>query len=111
MKRKLSFLTGVALAGLMLGLPLFAQDAGPAPQPNAQTNFGANFIDENGNGICDRFENGTPMGSRMHRQNAQGRNFIDENGDGVCDNRGQGRMGRGHRGGRFQQGRMLHRMR
>lgn len=42
--------------------------------PNSGT--GANFTDENGDGVCDN--RGTA---------GTGANFADENGDGICDNR------------------------
>jgi len=123
----------LAIFGLFVGAGLFAQDQtgkaqnGKAVQEKVQTQArtndgtpqgrGMQFIDEDGNGICDRFEQGQAMGPRghgkgmgkSHRGMRQGRNFIDENGDGVCDNRGSGGMrgkaghgqgrGRGHRPG------------
>lgn len=44
---------------------------------------GQNFVDEDGDGICDN------KGSCQ--QNGEcGKNFVDEDGDGVCDNKGSG---------------------
>lgn len=55
-----------------------------------------NFIDENGNGICDRFEQHQSMGHNAGRGMGHGPNFIDEDGDGICDHRSGGGM---HNGG------------
>jgi hypothetical protein len=47
---------------------------------------GQNFVDEDGDGVCDNC--GSVPGSGMGSQNgngAMGSNFIDEDGDGVCD--------------------------
>lgn len=68
-----------------------------------QTTRALNFIDENGNGICDRFEQMQRIGPGA---NGRGRNFVDEDGDGICDHRGVNGMGmyhKHHRGGRFHQ--------
>lgn len=52
----------------------------------ATTNIGNNYVDANGDGICDN--HGTNCG-----------NYVDTNGDGVCDNYGtNGSFG--HHGGR-----------
>jgi hypothetical protein len=69
---------------------------------------GAAFIDNNKNGVCDNYENGTPRqglgkrkatgkGQGYHRGNGQSRgngqcrggscNFTDENKNGICDYR------------------------
>ena len=42
---------------------------------------GCQFIDENGDGICDYYGTG----------NYCGQYYVDENGDGICDNYGAGR--------------------
>ncbi|MDU5209327.1 MAG: hypothetical protein E6441_08675 [Clostridium sp.] len=55
---------------------------------------GENFVDADGNGICDNYD---------EKQNINGKNYIDEDNDGVCDNynsdNGQGQRKR-FRGGR-----------
>ena len=53
-------------------------------QPAVPT--GQNFIDEDGDGVCDTCGNvpGTGMGNQ-HGTGAMGSNFVDEDGDGVCD--------------------------
>ena len=59
---------------------------------------GANYVDADGDGVCDRYDGGcTPAGS--------GANYVDADGDGVCDryDGGCARNGgghQGHRGGR-----------
>ena len=69
---------------------------------------GMNFIDENGNGICDRFEQGQGMRQGNRGQGKRGQGFIDENGDGICDHRGAGNMrhGKGRGAGRPGHGSM-----
>jgi len=48
-----------------------------------------NFVDENGDGVCDNYQNGGKQGKCA--------NFVDENGDGVCDNcKGKGSLGKGN---------------
>lgn len=54
--------------------------------PNTQLGNGQNFIDEDGNGICDRYEQGQGFRHGKGRGMGRGSNFVDENGDGVCDN-------------------------
>jgi len=56
-----------------------------------------NFIDENGDGICDYFQNGTRTNSRFGK-NIANRNFVDADGNSVCDNYGTS-QGRGLRNG------------
>ena len=41
---------------------------------------GRNFVDANGDGLCDNYGTGT----------GRGQYFVDANGDGVCDNYGTG---------------------
>jgi len=72
---------------------------------------GRNFVDEDGNGICDfagefcRYVDENYDGICDYcgiEQNGYGCHFVDADGDGICDNyRGQGLgLGRGFRGGR-----------
>lgn len=49
---------------------------------------GQNFVDENKNGVCDRFENGKPLG--------RGPNFTDADKNGICDHRENGTKGNGN---------------
>ena len=44
-----------------------------------------NFIDEDGDGICDLYQTGNQAGRQFGRHSGQ-MNFIDADGDGVCDN-------------------------
>ncbi len=120
---KILTIVAVALAipGLFVGNSLIAQDKPDNAQQQQTTRTmvqsqtqlnsdgtpmgrGMHYIDENGNGICDRFEQG---GQHM-QQNAghrmgRGMNSMDENGNGMCGQgqRGSGRMhnGRGHGNG------------
>ena len=47
---------------------------------------GADFVDEDGDGVCDLYQAGG-RGTGMHHGMGRGAgaNFIDEDGDGVCD--------------------------
>lgn len=116
--------TLTVLLGLLLGGALIAQDNPPERQ-NQQTlqernqfrnqvsdgenlaGPGMNFIDEDGNGICDRFEHGQNMhqnmGRNMGRGMGHGQHFMDEDGDGICDYRSGSDMNGGgmHRGGGY----------
>ena len=50
----------------------------PAKKQNGTNSASGNFVDKNGNGVCDNFE--------ARSGNGHGRNFVDKNGDGICDN-------------------------
>lgn len=111
MKTRL-FITMAAFVALTVAAS--AQTTGkttaPAQQGNGQ---GTAWVDNNNNGVCDNYENGTRMGrgqaagkgQAMHHGRGrgagrgqgmaqargtgrnQGPNFIDENKNGICDNR------------------------
>ena len=66
--------TFVSLAALTLALSVCASGAMAAGMGR-----GANFVDADGDGVCDNYaEGGRGMG--------RGANFADADGDGVCDN-------------------------
>ncbi len=74
------------------------------------TPAGQNFVDENGDGICDTCGNipGTGTGNQ-NGNGAAGSNFVDLDGDGVCDTCGTAPADGtgnqyGHQGGRGGQG-------
>ncbi len=95
-----TILLTVALA--MMTVVAFGQDnqqvkATDEVQTGTQTQVwrGPFFVDDNNNGICDNFENGTRRG-RGQGRNARGRYFVDADNDGICDNFQSGnRLGRG----------------
>ncbi|MGI6573934.1 MAG: hypothetical protein ACOX19_11170 [Fermentimonas sp.] len=95
-----TILLTIALA--MMTAVAFGQDNQQAKatdkvQTETQTQAwrGPFFVDEDNNGICDNFENGTRPG-RGQGRNARGRYFVDEDNDGICDNFQSGnRPGRG----------------
>ncbi len=105
--------TGLAMAQDADDEAAPVQDA-PAVQADA---WGPNFVDEDEDGVCDRYQDGTQQG-RMGRGNGWGRRngmghgrgggpaFVDADGDGVCDRyqdgTWQGRRGRGNGWGRGQ---------
>jgi hypothetical protein len=100
----------LAFAVLLVGsVTASAQTARkPAATTQAGTSVGPNFVDANGDGICDYYQSGTRRG-RMSAAGAGngpgngtgnrgvGPNFVDANGDGICDHfqsgAGQGRLG------------------
>ena len=103
MIRKLMVPVFAALALVMvMGTVAFAADA-PVTQPAAAGQC-VNFVDANGDGVCDnagqqlgqRNGTGTRMGAGGQQaargiglgQNANGA-FVDADGNGVCDNLGQ----------------------
>jgi len=51
---------------------------------NAAAGIGE-FVDLDGDGICDNFQSGMGLGLGQRRGAGQGQNFIDADGDGVCD--------------------------
>ena len=71
---------------------------------------GSSYIDEDGDGVCDRYESGGSGGARRGAGNGGGSgtgpSYVDEDGDGVCDRYesggggGNARQGAGHRRGR-----------
>lgn len=75
MKKTIGFLLVVGLmVGAMAAVALASTPGDGIPAADDQT--GANFVDVDGDGVCDE--------------------FVDEDGDGVCDNAGQNAMGEGN---------------
>ncbi len=63
----------------------------PMQRPNRARMM--DFVDENGNGICDHFEQNQTMHHLGKGQfKGKGGRFLDEDGDGVCDFRGPNGM-------------------
>ena len=93
--KTLIYTTGIALVMLIFPNMLFAQNQTGDNQQAKQENVsntndtvrGRNFIDENKNGICDRFENVKPLGKSP--------NFVDADKNGICDHRENGNRGNG----------------
>lgn len=70
---------------------------------------GPGFVDNNGDGICDKRPQGKGYGPNFTdnnndgkcdnlgktKGNQRGRNFVDANNDGICDHRGKGLNQRG----------------
>ena len=82
--------------------------AAPADVPKIcpETCAKVNFIDANGDGLCDAFVdddgNGVCDGHGRCQGQGRGTRFVDADGDGVCDGRsmrrGNGRQAHGGRG-------------
>lgn len=117
---------GLALAlivAIVVSVPAFAQEATPDAAATPATC--PNFVDADGDGVCDHAEAGMCPGAGHHAQmnrgrgmhmgmgyNGMGQNFVDEDGDGICDNcptddnGAQSQMGgMGHMGRAAHQGR------
>jgi hypothetical protein len=92
----------VAVVGVMIvGAVAFAQE----PVNGTPTDQYSNFVDADGDGVCDICGNVPGSGQMMHgqgQQGAMGSNFVDADGDGICDN--YGAMSQGQRGGQGQHG-------
>lgn len=85
---------------IVLGVSFAYAGAGKAFAKNNDSTKSAevnslNFVDKDGDGICDnrgekgkRHRRGARDGSGpKNGSNKRGHNFIDKNGDGICDNR------------------------
>ncbi|HSL20372.1 MAG TPA: hypothetical protein VK886_02470 [Vicinamibacterales bacterium] len=105
MKRLLFLTLGLLLAFAAVST---AQTT-PSPAPGAPTTVGPNFVDANGDGICDRFQSGQAgqmrgqgkrygNGTGARPQDGTGMGPGPSAGGGTCD--GTGPKGRGARRGR-----------
>lgn len=83
MKKLMMILAMLALT-LTLSNETFAQGGKKQHSKQARTNF----VDANGDGVCDNAGTNASQGKRV--------NFVDADGDGVCDNAGTG-LGKGKR--------------
>jgi hypothetical protein len=116
MKKTLILAFAVLLVGAVSAAAQTAQN--PAAPVQAGTSVGPNFVDANGDGICDYYQSGTrrgrmgaarggygPGGGAGNR--GVGPNFVDANGDGICDTyqSGAARGGAGVAGGGNGRGR------
>ena len=86
---KMKILAGTVIAAFTLSLGVISVFATESiintPNNNVVYHYcgeGCQFIDENGDGICDYYGTGGCYGVN------QGQYYVDENGDGVCDNYG-----------------------
>jgi hypothetical protein len=94
MKKQL-YTLGIVAAILLSSISITAQNNSQVAQndkPETLVKFNGNqsarnFIDENNNSICNRFENAKPLG--------KGPNFIDPDKNGICDHREKGNRGHG----------------
>ena len=104
MKRAWILAVGIVL---MSAATTFAQ-APTTPQPPAGTAVGANFVDANGDGICDTFQAGNRQGQgggqaqrgkRLGPKDGSGFGALAGagTGTGVCDGTGPKGKGRGPR--------------
>lgn len=86
-------LIGISLIAIIVLAFGFTNNASAQIKSNVKTenaNYRINFVDANGDGICDN----TGLRSSNGKGNARvsGRNFVDTDGDGVCDNNGKNRQ-------------------
>jgi hypothetical protein len=108
--KKYIVVVALLLAILAIGTPLALAYQGPDEGVPAQGSLGvarSNFVDEDGDGVCDLMGTGEGYGPHGPRANqfangGCGANFVDEDGDGVCDLMGTG-QGSGPHGPRTNQ--------
>jgi hypothetical protein len=81
MKRTLILGIGALLVIASMASPAEAQS--PTPQNPAGTAIGANFVDLNGDGICDNFQSGARMGNGQGNGKGQGQGKGRRLGDGT----------------------------
>ena len=113
-----AMLTTLGATGLAMAQDADDDATATPDAPTVQADaWGPNFVDEDDDGVCDRYQDGAQQG-RMGRGNRWGRGngmgygrgmgpaYVDEDGDGVCDRyqdgTRQGRRGRGNGWGRGQ---------
>jgi hypothetical protein len=65
MKRALIFSIGLVMALAVATTAAAQTPQSPSPQKRAGTAVGPNFVDANGDGICDNFQAGTRAGRGM----------------------------------------------
>jgi hypothetical protein len=88
-------LIGLAILAVLTISVSLAAAQDPSTDAVPTDGYGANFVDEDGDGVCDNCGSGSY--GRMHGNG--GVNFVDEDGDGVCDNCGSGSYGQANGGG------------
>lgn len=116
--KMVSLVTVLVLVGLLVfSAVAFAQgpvDSGNGPGQNfvdqdgdglcdlcgQEPGQGPGFVDADGDGVCDNY--GT--GQQQQRGAGQGQNFVDEDGDGLCDACGNSQQQTGQRRGRQGRG-------
>jgi hypothetical protein len=90
MKRASLVVSVLAAMVALSSFAVYADDAVVAPVT------GPNFIDEDGDGICDNNPDGVKQmlrdgsGKGRKANGGNGPNFVDADGDGVCDNNHDG---------------------
>jgi hypothetical protein len=108
MTRALILSLGLVLAAAAVASAQTPQT--PAPQASQQTTVGPNFVDANGDGICDHFQAGTRPGRGWGRGQGTGTRIGPQDGTGygpgpgvgggTCD--GTGPKGKGLRRGQVR---------
>ena len=98
--KRFTTLAPLFLAAALVLVPAYVFSDGDETAPAPQVRY-ANFIDEDGDGICDNWQAG---GQGLGLGKGTRENFVDEDGDGVCDNYQSGlRKGKGQGRG-YKQG-------
>ncbi len=68
-----------------------ADEVSNVPAVNVRAGAQGNFVDDNNDGICDNYANGTcPQDGTGYGHHRGSGNFVDDNNDGVCDNYANG---------------------
>lgn len=90
--KRFTILSLLLLAAVLVPVPAYVFSDGDETTPAPQTRY-ANFVDEDGDGICDNRQTGG-QGLGLGKGNRD--TFVDEDGDGVCDTYQSGlRKGKG----------------
>ena len=99
----------LALGILVLSASAAFAQAPTTPQPPSGATVGANFVDANGDGICDNFQAGNRMGQGQGKGRGNGQRLGPRDGSGygapagagtgtgTCDGTGPKGRGRGPR--------------
>jgi len=98
MKKYFAIAATFLMAVLVTAQVSYAQGKTVPAQLNLLTpESGVNFVDEDGDGVCDNEPVGDGEGFGKGNRGAEKQEFVDEDGDGVCDNEPIGE-GPGNRG-------------
>ena len=100
---KKTILASILVAGMIFTGAVSSYAAGHCGQNAGLGVCGTNYVDSDGDGVCDNWASRYCTGNFVDADNDgicdncgaahHGANFVDANGDGVCDNCGSGRCG------------------
>jgi len=92
-------LVAAAALSLFAASKTFAEDPVPVTSPGTTTNHGANFVDKDGDGICDNVGTANQCAGKGQGKGCKGagcgKGFVDADKNGVCDNAANRQGGKG----------------